>query len=89
MSDYLCDSNFPYIPDGVYEAQCIKYDTAFVFVKTKKLFLHFKITSLGEHNGKEIFQAFNMPPDGKIKSFPKNDHIEQVFDNNIALGISY
>ncbi len=56
----------PLIPDGFYEAQCIKYDSCFI-AKSKKTFLHFKILDAGEHFGKQIFMAFNMPYDEKIK----------------------
>ena len=53
------------IPDGVYEAQCFKYDSGFCLGKARKLFLHYRITE-GEHTGTELFQAFNMPYQGKV-----------------------
>jgi len=72
MEDFICGNDYwPLIPNGVYEAQCIKYDNKFVLGKTKKTFLTFRIVSLSEHQGKEIFQAFNMPYDGKIKTGSK------------------
>jgi hypothetical protein len=56
----------PAIPDAVYEAQCIGFETGNAFGKGKKLFLKFVITS-GEYQGTELFMPFNMPFDGKIK----------------------
>lgn len=55
------------IPDGVYDAQCVKYDTKFVLGKTRKTFLRFKIITEGKYHGKEVFMAFNIPYDHKIK----------------------
>ena len=72
MEDFVCDDNYrPLIPDGTYEAQCIRYDSSFVLGKARKLFLTFKIIEEGEHFGKEIFMAFNMPYTGKIKTGSK------------------
>jgi len=72
MTDFVCGNDYwPLIPNGTYEAQCIKYDNKFVLGKTKKTFLAFRIVSLSEHQGKEVFQAFNMPYDGKIKTGSK------------------
>ena len=72
MTDLRCGNDYwPLIPNGTYEAQCIKYDNKFVLGKTKKTFLAFRIVSFGEHEGKDIFQAFNMPYDGKIKTGSK------------------
>ena len=57
--EFKCSRDYwELIPDGTYEAQCIKYDEKFVLGKSRKLFLNFKIVDLGEHHGKEIFQAF-------------------------------
>lgn len=71
MPEFVCaDDPKPLIPNGTYEAQCIKYDSKFVLGKTRKTFLTFKIY-IGEHEGKEIFMAFNMPYNGKIKSGSK------------------
>jgi len=67
MKEFICSDNYrPLIPNGTYEAQCINHDSKFVLGKTRKVFLTFKIL-LGEHQGKQIFQAYNMPYDGKIK----------------------
>jgi hypothetical protein len=59
------------LPNGIYDAQCVKYDSKFVLGKTRKVFLNFRIIEQGEHNGKIIFQAFNMPYDGRIKTGSK------------------
>ena len=72
MEEYRCaEDPKPRLPNAVYEAQCIKFDQSFVLGTTKKLFLHFKITELGEHHGKVIFEAFNMPYNGRIKQGSK------------------
>ena len=72
MKDYVCDDDCKsLIPDGRYEAQCTAYDSKFLFGKARKLFLNFKILTEGEHQGKMIFQAFNMPYNGKIKTGSK------------------
>lgn len=63
--------SWPLIPDAVYQAQCIKYDQGFVLGKSRKLFLHFKIIDPGEHFGKTIFMAFNVPYDMKIRQGSK------------------
>jgi hypothetical protein len=68
----VCDDDYkPLIPNGIYEAQCIKHDKKFVLGKTRKVFLNFKIVEPGEHQGKVIFQAFNMPYNGRIKTGSK------------------
>lgn len=72
MEDYVCADDYrPLLPDGVYEAQCNKYDSKFCLGKTRKLFLTFRITEMGEYHGSEIFMAFNMPYDRKIKTGSK------------------
>jgi hypothetical protein len=71
MREFICSDDRPLIPDGIYEAQCYAYDNGFCLGKTRKTFLKFKILTPGEHFQKEIFMAFNMPYDGKIKSGSK------------------
>jgi hypothetical protein len=72
MKDFVCDDDYrPLIPNGIYEAQCIKYDEKFVLGKTRKVFLNFKVVEPGKHQGKIIFQAFNMPYNGRIKTGSK------------------
>ena len=72
MDDIICGDNYkPLLPNRIYEAQCVKYDNKFALGKTKKLFLNFRILDQGEHHGKEIFMAFNMPFNGKIKTGSK------------------
>lgn len=68
--DDLVNSGYewPSIPDGIYEAKCIKYNHAFIMGgRSRKLFLLFEITEPGEQNGLKLFKAFNMPKDGKIR----------------------
>tara|TARA_B100001971_G_C17712839_1_gene297317 strand:- start:27 stop:437 length:411 start_codon:yes stop_codon:yes gene_type:complete len=68
MKDFICSEDYkPLLPNGIYEAQCVNYDSKFILGKTRKVFLNFKILDSGVHNGKLIFQAFNMPYNGKIK----------------------
>ena len=65
--DFVCAENYmPLIPEGNYEAQCINYDSAFI-AKRRKTFLHFRILEPGPHSGKQIFMAFNMPDEKKIR----------------------
>jgi hypothetical protein len=72
MGDPICGADDrPLIPDRVYTAQCVRYDDTFVLAKARKLFLLFRIIDLGEHHGKEIFMAFNIPYDNKIKQGSK------------------
>ena len=71
MKEFVCADDKPLIPDDVYEAQCIKYDSKFILGNTRKVFLNFKIIESGEHHGKVIFQAFNMPYNGRIKTGSK------------------
>lgn len=70
--DIICVNDYwNLIPNGTYEAQCINYDEKFVLGKTRKIFLNFKITELGEHNEKQIFAAFNLRYDRKIRTGSK------------------
>jgi hypothetical protein len=70
--EFICSENYkPLIPDRIYEAQCFNYDSSFHLGKTRKTFLFFKIVDPGEHYGKQIFMAFNMPYDKKIKTGSK------------------
>ena len=66
--DFVCADNYrALIPDGKYEAVCIRHEESFCFGKTRKLFLHLKIITPGDHLGKELFLPFNMPYDRKLK----------------------
>jgi hypothetical protein len=72
MSDYIFRQEYkPLVPNGVYEAQFIKYDQSFVLGKARKLLLHFKILDHGKDYGKELFMAFNMPYDKNIRQGSK------------------
>jgi hypothetical protein len=71
VKEYVCDDDYkPLIPNGTYTVQCINYDNKFCLGKSRKLFLTFKILE-GEHQGKKIFQAFNMPYNGRIRTGSK------------------
>ena len=71
MKEFICSDDRPLIPDGIYEAQCFVFDNKFCLGKTRKTFLKFVILNHGEHFQKEVFMAFNMPYDGKIKTGSK------------------
>lgn len=61
----------PRIPDSTYEVQCIGDDLKWAYRGSLKLFLRFKITELGEHEGKELFMAFNMPANKRCHATSK------------------
>ena len=71
MKEFECADDRPLIPDRIYEAQCINYDTKFCLGKTRKTFLNLVILDQGEHYQKLIFMAFNMPYDKKIRTGSK------------------
>ena len=72
MRDFICDDDYkPLIQDGKYEAQCVGYNTNFCLGKARKLFLIFRILAEGEHYDKNLFMAFNMPYNGRIKTGSK------------------
>jgi hypothetical protein len=67
-NEIVCGREYwPFLPDGSYQAQCIRYDEKFLMGKSRKLFLSFRIVDPGEHHGLEIFQAYNIPYDRKTK----------------------
>ena len=60
--DFVCGEEYkPLIPDGTYQAQCIRYDESFCLGKARKLFLHFRIVESEKYHGQTIFMPFNMP----------------------------
>jgi hypothetical protein len=65
-TEYFSGSSYPLIPPGIYSATCEGREERFMFGKTRKLFLHFKITTEGEHQGKKLFMAFNLPKNKKL-----------------------
>ena len=71
MTEFICADDKPLLPNGTYEVQCVSYNSGPYLGKTRKMFLYFKIIDSGEHHGKLIFQAFNMPYNGKIKTGSK------------------
>jgi hypothetical protein len=63
----VCDRDpYVWIPDGTYEAQVISYDEKFCIGKARKLFLNFRIVA-GANAGTELFMAFNIPYDQRIR----------------------
>jgi hypothetical protein len=70
--DFVCGEDYkPLIPDGTYQAQCIRYDESFCLGKARKLFLHFRIVESEKYHGQTIFMPFNMPYDKRIKQGSK------------------
>ena len=79
MKNFVCGDDYrPLIQNGVFEAQCIKYDSKFVLGKTRKVFLTFRILEHSEHNGKEIFISLS-----------KNDNKNEIEFKveNVGIGI--
>ncbi|MBS0150715.1 MAG: hypothetical protein JSR31_07215 [Nitrospira sp.] len=56
----------PLVPDGNYELAFIRVDRKKNLWGRMKLFLHFKIMNPGEHFGKVLFMAVNIPPNGNF-----------------------
>ena len=72
MKEFVFDDDYkPLIPDAEYEVQCVEYNNQFCFGKAIKTFLKFKIITEGDHHGKKLFMAFNMPYNGRIKTGSK------------------
>ena len=59
----LAPEAWPRISDGLYEAQCVKYE--YGQRPYSKLYLKFKITEPGEHIGRILFKPYNIPKNGK------------------------
>lgn len=63
MKEKDCDLTFAgdyeHVPDKVYEAIVTRYDWG-EFYQRKKLYLWWKIISIGPHEGKELFMPFNV-----------------------------
>ena len=71
-NELVCAEDYrPLLPDGKYEAVCVHYDQSFVLGKTRKLYLHFKITEQGPHYEKQVFMAFNIPYKRRMKAGSK------------------
>jgi hypothetical protein len=56
----------PFVPEGNYEAVCVKFEVKKYLGSEKKLYLHYEIMQ-GVHIGTKLFQAINY----KYRSFPK------------------
>lgn len=66
--NYICAQDYrPLLENKIYEAQCVGSNDSFVLGKSRKLFLDFRIIDPGIYFEKEIFMAFNMPYNRKIK----------------------
>lgn len=48
---------WPRVPDATYDAVFLRHDTAYL-ARSPKVYLRLRITSPGEHNGKELYRAF-------------------------------
>ena len=57
--ELIAGTEWPTIPEGIYEAQCIKHEYGCSFGR-KVLFLHWQIVTQGEQFGSVLFQALNV-----------------------------
>jgi len=80
-NEFVCIDDKEWVPDGEYMVQCFAYDNSFCFGKNRKTFLKFRIINQGEHDNKEIFMAFNMPYDKKIKTGSKYYKTKRIFSD--------
>jgi len=58
-TDFTFAGDYEHVPDKTYEAIVVRYDRG-EFYQRKKLYLWWKIISIGPHEGKELFMAFNV-----------------------------
>ena len=68
--DLVAGEGRPLIPEGRYNAQCIRCERSQSHHNSLKLFLTFKIID-GEHMGKELFMAINLIDSRTKKPFRK------------------
>ena len=54
------DVDQPLIPAGDYQAKYLRHETALVFGKTSKVYVHFEIVDPGQHNGTKLYRAFRV-----------------------------
>jgi hypothetical protein len=66
--DYSFVANqWPLIPPGIYQAQCVHLERGQSHFNSEKLFLHFKITDV-QYLGKRLFMAINLADNkGRLK----------------------
>ncbi|RDH82691.1 MAG: hypothetical protein DIZ80_10450 [endosymbiont of Galathealinum brachiosum] len=76
----ITDEKPPLIKPGVYELAFVEYQTALMFGRASKLIMKFRIVSLGEHFGVELFRYYNIQNfcgkpgrSGKFKAGWKSD----------------
>ena len=70
----------PLIPDGVYEAQCVKYE--YSRKPYSKVYLKFKITEPGKHNGLRLFKPYSVPPNSGKPAQGSNYYKDWIMVNN-------
>ena len=58
-NQFIADEKRPLIPEGIYKAQCIKYEINYSHHKSRKIFLHFLLLD-GEYQGTQLFMAMNL-----------------------------
>lgn len=58
-NDFTFAGGYEHIPDGTYEALATRYNCA-EFYQREKLYIWFRVVSIGPHEGKELFMAFNV-----------------------------
>lgn len=57
--DLIFAGGYEYVPDKTYEAVVVRWERG-EFYQRKKLYLWWRIVSIGPHEGKELFMAFNV-----------------------------
>ena len=77
----------PLVPDDKYEFVYARHKYVLSFGGKPKLFMWFRITSLGEHHGKELPRFYNVRTSNKRYSPPRNGvltrEMRQLFGNSL------
>ena len=77
----------PLVPDDEYEFVYARHKYVPSFGGKPKLFMWFRITSLGEHHGKELPRFYNVRTSNKRYSPPRNGvltrEMRQLFGNSL------
>ena len=78
--DLVAGENRPLIPDGIYQAQCIHYETGRSHHNSIKLFLHFNIIE-GKYFETKLFMAINLSDSKTGKEFKKVPRGSKYFES--------
>lgn len=69
--DFVADEIRPLIPEGSYQACCIRIEKGASHFRSLKMFLGFKIVNPGQYMGTELFMAMNLINTKTGKPFKK------------------